>query len=70
MLSGIGGYMSVKLLKIAEVVEKTGFCRATIYNKMREGQFPRPADLGGRGRRWLESKVDEFLIEKSDLAQT
>lgn len=61
--------MSVRLLKIAEVVAKTGFSRATIYNKMKTGDFPRPADLGGRGSRWLESVVDEHLLARSEAAQ-
>lgn len=61
--------MSMKLLSMTDVVAKTGYCRATIYNKMKSGDFPKPADLGGRGKRWLEETVDAFLIERMNAAQ-
>ena len=38
--------MTDPMLHIEEVMEMTGLSRATIYRKMRKGQFPKPLKLG------------------------
>ena len=39
----------------------TGLSRATIYRKMRKGQFPKPLKLGDRAVRWRQSEVEGWL---------
>jgi len=41
-----------RLIKIAEVVEITGFGKSMLYRWMREGTFPKPCKPGGAGSRW------------------
>ena len=54
----------MKMLRIKQVVEKTGAPRGTIYTWMSTGMFPRHARLGLRLAAWLENEIDEFLMSK------
>ena len=41
-----------RLLRRPEVEELTGLARATLYQKMAMGHFPRPVKLGVRAVAW------------------
>ena len=43
------------------VNEKTALPKSTIYQKIKEGTFPRPIPLGAKSVGWLESEVDEWI---------
>jgi len=50
------------LLRLAEVMRRTGYGRSSIYQKVASGEFPAPVDLGGgRGIAWREDEVDEWV---------
>ena len=53
-----------KILRIAEIEERTGFCRRTIYNLVERGEFPRQVQLTRRSVGWLESDYDAWLAER------
>ena len=53
--------MTDRMLHIEEVMEMTGLSRATIYRKMRKGQFPKPLKLGDRAVRWRQSEIEAWL---------
>ena len=55
--------MTDRILRMPQVVEMVGLCRASIYNKMREEAFPRQVKLG-RLSGWLESEVQEWIREQ------
>ena len=40
-----------RLLRLSEVVTRTGLGRSTIYRKMRDGSFPEPLKIGLRAVR-------------------
>jgi prophage regulatory protein len=44
-----------------EVEAKTGLSRSTIYEKMKNGTFPKPVKLGPRAVGWLETEVDAWI---------
>ena len=51
-----------KVLGAAEVYEKTGLSRRTVYRLLQAGQFPAPFSLPGlRKRVWLESTIDAWI---------
>jgi prophage regulatory protein len=53
-----------KIIRMNDVVEKTGLCKTTLYQKIRNGEFPAPFPIGGaRARGFLESVVDEWINE-------
>lgn len=52
---------SVRILRIADVVRKTGLSRSTIYQRLRTRAFPSPVELGPRAVGFVEQEVDGFL---------
>lgn len=54
----------VRFLRMPEIQARTGVSRATIYNWMAEGRFPRPVRLGARAMGWPESVFEEWHRER------
>jgi prophage regulatory protein len=50
-----------RFLRLAEVRNRVGYGRATIYRLMAAGQFPRAYSLGARAVAWLESEIDAWI---------
>ena len=55
---------NVKLLRIADVSIKTTLAKSTIWLKMAEGNFPKPAKLSPAINVWKESDIDEWIENK------
>lgn len=51
----------LRILRMPEVVARTGLSRSTIYARMSEGTFPPQISLGGRAVGWLETSIDEWI---------
>ncbi len=51
------------VLRFAQVRERTGLSRATVYRRMRKGTFPAAIDLGDEDVRlgWFEQEIDEWV---------
>lgn len=55
------------ILRFAQVGEKTGLSRATVYRRIRAGTFPAPLDLGEGDHRslgWLEDEIDAWVVDR------
>ena len=72
-----------RLIRLSEVLSRTGFGRTSIYRKMEDGSFPRSVKLGGpledpnafdcRAVAWIEDEVEQWIesiIEERDLGST
>ncbi len=57
-----------KILRMKQVVERTGICRAMVYRLQRLGQFPQSIKLSERATGWLEHDVDAWI--ESRISQT
>jgi len=60
--------MAHRILRLPEIISRTGLSRSTIYLRISKGIFPAQVSLGERAVGWLESDVDNWLaaqIEKS-----
>ena len=68
-----------RLIRLNEVMGRTGYGRTSIYRKMEDGSFPKSVKLGNpledpnafdcRAVAWIEDEVDEWIdsrIEKRD----
>lgn len=58
----------MKLLRIGDVIEKTGLSRTIIYLYTRDKQFPQPIKYG-KGKyasAWIEEEVDEWIQQQVD----
>lgn len=47
-----------KVLRCAEVVDRTGLSRATIYRRMKDGGFPRCRRLSAGAVGWSEEQIE------------
>ena len=54
----------MKILKIADVLEKTGLSRRTLYQEISDGRFPRSVQLTTRRVGWPEDDVDAWLQQR------
>ncbi len=52
------------ILRRKQVEVRTGLSRSTIYLRIQEGTFPRPLNLGVRSVGWVESEIEDWLVEK------
>jgi predicted DNA-binding transcriptional regulator AlpA len=52
--------MPAKLLFKPEVLELTGLSFATIWNRMRDGEFPLARGTGGKVA-WLQEDIDAWI---------
>ncbi|CAI9404845.1 AlpA family transcriptional regulator [Lelliottia sp. T2.26D-8] len=61
---------SVKILRMRDVVLKTGIARATIYDWLNpkspryDATFPKQRRLGMQSVGWLESEIDQWVLER------
>jgi len=55
----------ITVLRMPQVVQRTGLSAPTIYRRMAEGTFPPSRmQIGERARGWVESEVDAWLIAR------
>jgi len=60
--------MAKRILRRPEVEARTGLSRSTIYQWMKDGQFPQPVKLGARLVAWRESDVNAWLEARETKA--
>ncbi len=54
----------MKILRLKDVINKTGLARSTIYKYLDAGTFPKPIPLGGRSVGWIDSEVHEWILNR------
>lgn len=55
-----------KILRLPEVIDRTGLCRSSIYQKVIDGQFPKTIKIGGtRSVGWIEAEVSAWIENHS-----
>ncbi len=57
----------MRLIKLKEVMDCTGLARSTIYKYISEQAFPKPVPLGERAVAWVESEIQDWILEKVAL---
>lgn len=57
-------YTGRRLIRMKEVMDRTGLAKSTIYDWMKQGVFPQPVPLGGITVAWLESDIDAWIEER------
>lgn len=55
------------ILRLPQVIQKTGRSRASIYADIERKVFPAPISLGERSVGWLESELDAWLDSRIAL---
>lgn len=59
----------VQVLRHAEVKRRLKVSSAKLYDMVAKGQFPKPFTLvpGGRAVGWLESDIDQWILERKAI---
>ena len=58
------GIKNLRLIKRIEVESRTGLGRSSMYEQIKEEQFPKPIKIGQRSVAWIESEIDDWIKEK------
>ena len=61
--------MVTKILRLPDVKSRTGLSRSSIYLKIKEGSFPAPISLGKRSVGWIETEIQEWLVEQINMSR-
>lgn len=57
------------LLRREEVEARTGLSRSVLYRLIAAGDFPKPIELHGRSRAWVESDVSDWIAAKIEAGR-
>lgn len=59
--------MTTTIIRLSEVIAKTGLSRSTIYLQISKGSFPKPVPIGDHARGWLNHEVEEWIEARAAL---
>ena len=59
-----GNKAQPRFLRLAEVLEMTGMGKTFIYDRMKEGSFPKQIQLGSRSVVWNEQEVITWMEDQ------
>ena len=59
-----GNRAQPRFLHLAEMLEMTGMGKTFIYDRMKEGSFPKQIQLGSRSVVWNEQEVIKWMEEQ------
>lgn len=54
----------MRIIRLKEVLERTGLARSSVYRYVAEGCFPVPVSLGDRAVGWVESEVLAWVLAR------
>jgi prophage regulatory protein len=53
-----------RILRRAEVEQKTGFKRAYLYRLTKQGKFPKALRIGVRAVGWDSAEIDQWIADR------
>jgi prophage regulatory protein len=61
--------ISIRMLRLPDVIEKTALSRSQIYRLVALGTFPGQIQLGDRASGWIEEEVERWLLERIERSR-
>jgi prophage regulatory protein len=58
-----------RLIRLREVMTRTGRCRSSLYADIKNGNFPRNLPIGARAVAWTESSISEWIAARVEAGQ-
>lgn len=55
---------SVRIIRLPEVLARTGLSSSTIYELINKRLFPHPVNLGTRAVGWIEGEISEWIAAR------
>lgn len=59
--------MSQSILRLPDVIIRTGLSRSSIYNAIKSGNFPDRVSLGPRATGWRSTDIDEWIESRINV---
>ncbi|WP_410010030.1 helix-turn-helix transcriptional regulator [Pantoea agglomerans] len=56
--------ITTRLIRLPEVLHKTGYKKAWIYRLISENRFPKPIKLGSRSVAFIEAEIEQWILER------
>ncbi|RIH72850.1 AlpA family transcriptional regulator [Vibrio splendidus] len=53
--------MSQRIIRLPEVIQKTGLSRSSIYLRMSKQEFPKSISIGDRAVGWIEDDINSWV---------
>ncbi|WP_299010383.1 AlpA family transcriptional regulator [uncultured Shewanella sp.] len=60
---------SERFLRLRDVMDMTTLCRSSIYNLIKAGDFPKNVTVMGKRKAWLESEIEDWMMEKIEQSE-
>lgn len=54
---------ALAILRRKQVEREVGLSRSTIYQRVKDGTFPRPIQIGARAVGWRASDIEKWLVD-------
>ena len=58
-----------KIIRLREVLDRTGLSRSMAYDLIEKEKFPRPVSLGARAVGWLSSQIDAWIASRAPTSR-
>lgn len=55
---------AILILRLPDVIRRTGLSRSAVYQKVKEGNFPAPVSLGLRAVGWIDEEIDSWIDQR------
>ncbi|MFM9890729.1 MAG: helix-turn-helix transcriptional regulator [Rickettsiales bacterium] len=53
-----------KVLRLPEVVKRTGLSKSSVYKLIKEGKFPKQMEISQRCRGWDEDEIQDWILAR------
>lgn len=57
------------ILRLPEVIHRTGLSRSSIYLQVSKGTFPSPIKLGARASGWVEADINDWVDKRIAMSR-
>ena len=54
---------TTRLIRLPEVLHKTGYKKSWVYRLISENRFPKPIKLGSRSVAFIEAEIDQWVSD-------
>ncbi|MGC0807250.1 AlpA family transcriptional regulator [Pantoea agglomerans] len=61
---------ATRLIRLPEVLHKTGYKKAWIYRLISENRSPKPIKLGSRAVAFIEAEIDQWISDAISNSRT
>ena len=61
--------MQNTIIRLPDVIKRTGLSKSTIYLYIEHGKFPAQIRLGSRSVGWIEAQIDDWINQQIEASR-